>query len=151
MNEHATAYHALNTQLKEELPVFLKGVEKIVRLALPAYSGLKLISEITKFTAIVQRFVTLQVAFNERMAEAWQEYVQSCCTQLGSPEQSAKESISRWWQMHSSLAKQLDSLRILDADKVIQDVERRQRNSLPPALRPRLSGGPCKRSGNFAL
>lgn len=30
LKEHATAYYALNAQLKEELPVFLGGVEKIV-------------------------------------------------------------------------------------------------------------------------
>lgn len=30
MKEHASAYHALNAQLKEELPVFMQGIDKIV-------------------------------------------------------------------------------------------------------------------------
>ncbi|KAK9899428.1 hypothetical protein P389DRAFT_168401 [Cystobasidium minutum MCA 4210] len=122
MKEHASAYHALNAQLKEELPVFMQGIDKI-------------------FTAMLQRFVSLQAAFNERMAEAWTEYIESCCTQLGPPDQKSNDSVSRWWQMHADLAQQLDPLSILAADKVIEDVERRQRNSLPPSLRPRSSGG----------
>lgn len=90
---------------------------------------------------MVERFVSLQAAFNERMTESWREYIESCCTQLGPPGQKADDSVTQWWRLHSSLAQQLDSLSILAADKVIEDVQRRQRSSLPPSLRPRSETG----------
>lgn len=104
-----------------------------------------------QFIAVVQRFITLQVAFNERMTDAWREYIQVCCTQLGPHDQGSNESVAQWWQAHSALAAQLDSLKILAADKVIEDIERRQRNSLPPGLRPRQSGDRSKHSRNDSV
>jgi hypothetical protein len=96
-----------------------------------------------QFAAVLQRFVALQVAFNERMAESWLAYVQACCSQLGPSDQATSENVKEWWTLHKPLAQRFDALHILDTDRTIEELERRQRDSLPSNLRPRSVSDKC--------